>query len=91
LDRIEGPLRSGSGSSQGLDAAAVLALIEGQANFVADDRSTLLQDLIATNSESLLNLPLPGGIGEDPSKALPDFPLKITEPNAYYLYVGPSE
>ena len=35
-------------------------------------------------------LPLPGGIGEDPSTALPNFPLKINGPNAYYLYVGPS-
>jgi len=38
----------------------------------------------------LRTLPLPGGIGEDPSTALPDFPLKINGPNAYYLYVGPS-
>lgn len=35
-------------------------------------------------------LPIPGGIGEDPSTALPDFPLNINGPNAYYLYVGPS-
>ncbi len=38
----------------------------------------------------LRTLPLPGGIGEDPSTALPDFPLNINGPNAYYLYVGPS-
>ena len=38
----------------------------------------------------LRTLPLPGGIGEDPSTALPDFPFKINGPNAYYLYVGPS-
>ena len=35
-------------------------------------------------------LPLPGGIGEDPETALPDFPLDINRPNVYYLYVGPS-
>ncbi len=35
-------------------------------------------------------LPLPGGIGEDPNTALPDFPLNINGPNAYFLYVGPS-
>ena len=38
----------------------------------------------------LRTLPLPGGIGEDPRSALPDFPLKINGPNVYYLYVGPS-
>jgi len=38
----------------------------------------------------LRTLPLPGGIGADPNTALPDFPLKINGPNAYYLYVGPS-
>ncbi|PKB73520.1 MAG: hypothetical protein BZY75_01505 [SAR202 cluster bacterium Io17-Chloro-G7] len=42
------------------------------------------------DSNLLGTLPLPGGIGEDPNKALPDFPLKINGPNAYYLYVGPS-
>ena len=35
-------------------------------------------------------LPVPGGIGEDPQTALPDFPLRINGPNVYYLYVGPS-
>ena len=38
----------------------------------------------------LRTLPLPGGIGGNPSTALPDFPFKINGPNAYYLYVGPS-
>ena len=38
----------------------------------------------------LRTLPLPGGIGEDPGSALPDFPLKINGPSVYYLYVGPS-
>ena len=40
--------------------------------------------------DALRTLPLPGGIGEDPESALPDFPLKINGPNVYYLYVGPS-
>ena len=40
--------------------------------------------------DALRTLPLPGGIGEDPITALPDFPLKINGPNVYYLYVGPS-
>ena len=40
--------------------------------------------------DPLRTLPLPGGIGEDPQSALPDFPLKINGPNVYYLYVGPS-
>ena len=41
-------------------------------------------------TDSLRTLPLPGGIGENPQSALPDFPLKINGPNVYYLYVGPS-
>ena len=40
--------------------------------------------------DTLRTLPLPGGIGEDPQSALPNFPLKINGPNVYYLYVGPS-
>ena len=40
--------------------------------------------------DALRLLPLPGGIGEDPETALPDFPLRINGPNVYYLYVGPS-
>ena len=43
-----------------------------------------------TDAPVLRSLPLPGGIGEDPRTALPDFPMKINGPNAYYLYVGPS-
>ena len=42
------------------------------------------------NGDVLRTLPLPGGIGEHPDTALPDFPLTIHGPNAYYLYVGPS-
>lgn len=42
------------------------------------------------NGDVLRMLPLPGGIGEDPKTALPDFPLTIHGSNAYYLYVGPS-
>ena len=44
----------------------------------------------ALEGEILRTLPLPGGIGEDPRSALPNFPLKINGPNVYYLYVGPS-
>ncbi len=59
------------------------SLIEG-----ATAGSELLPGDIDANS--LRTLPLPGGIGEDPSTALPDFPFNINGPNAYYLYVGPS-
>jgi ClpP class serine protease len=41
-------------------------------------------------AEVLRTLPFPGGLGEDPATALPDFPLKINGPNVYYLYVGPT-
>ena len=91
LDRINSPLRSGSGLFGGLDAAALLSLAYGQEAAGPDGRSTLLKDLIAANSDSLLTLPSPGGIGADPAEALPDFPLSITGPKAYYLYVGPPE
>ncbi len=91
LDRINAPLRFSSDPSGGLDAAAFLSLIDGQGTGGPGDRSTLLKDLIAASSDSLLTLPPPGGIGADPKEALPDFPLAITGPKAYYLYVGPSE
>ena len=91
LDRINGPLRFNSGLSGGLDTAALLSLIYGQGSGEPGDQSTLLRNLKAANSDSLLTLPPPGGIGEDPAEALPEFPLTITGPNAYYLYVGPSE
>ena len=42
------------------------------------------------DEDVLRTLPLPGGIGENPRTALPEFPLKINGPIAYYLYVGPS-
>ncbi|PKB66436.1 MAG: hypothetical protein BZY81_07195 [SAR202 cluster bacterium Io17-Chloro-G4] len=58
-------------------------LIEGD----PDAARILREDL---DADVLRTLPLPGGIGEDPNSALPDFPLKINGPNAYYLYVGPS-
>jgi len=91
LDRINSPLRSGSDPFGGLGTAEILSLIDGQGTGGPGDRSTLLKDLIAASSDSLLTLPPPGGIGEDPKEALPDFPLAITGPKVYYLYVGPSE
>ncbi|MCH8799841.1 MAG: S49 family peptidase [Chloroflexi bacterium] len=91
LDRINGPARFESALSGGLGAAELLALLDGQGAGGPGEDFTLLKDLIAANSQSLLTLPPPGGIGADPSEALPDFPLSITGPKAYYLYVGPSE
>ena len=91
LDRINGRLRFSSDPSGGLDTAAIFALINGPGIDGTDDRATLLKDLLAARSDSLMTLPPPGGIGADPTEALPDFPLTITGPNAYYLYVGPSE
>lgn len=96
LDRINGPLRFRSDLSEGLSAAAILALIDargiddpGAGGLI--DRSSLLEGFLASSAESLRTLPPPGGIGADPAEALPDFPLNITGPKAYYLYVGPSE
>ena len=59
----------------------------------ADQHAELIDSTIfpgGLNGDVLRTLPLPGGIGEDPNTALPDFPLTIRGPNAYYLYVGPS-
>ena len=96
LDRINGPLRFSSDLSGGLSAAAILSLIDarriddpGAGGLI--DRSSLLDGFLASSAESLRTLPPPGGIGADPAEALPDFPLNITGPKAYYLYVGPSE
>ena len=91
LDRINGPLRLNSSPPGGLDAAALLSMIYEQGAGAPGDGSTLLTDLIAANFDSLVTLPPPGGIGADPADALPEFPLTITGPKAYYLYVGPSE
>ncbi len=91
LDRISGPLRFGSDPSGGLSAAAILALIDQTRTGEPGDRSTLLESFFAATADSLRTLPPPGGIGADPAEALPGFPLNITGPKAYYLYVGPSE
>ena len=91
LDRINGPLRFSSDPSGELGMAALLSLLDGQGSGGSVDRSTLLKDLLSANADTLLTLPPPGGIGADPNEALPDFPLPITGPKAYYLYVGPSE
>lgn len=91
LDRIDGPLNFSSDQEGGLSAAAFLALIDGPSADETESRSSILKDLLAANADSLRTLPAPGGIGADPTEALPDFPLNITGPNVYYLYVGPSE
>ena len=96
LDRINGPLRFSSDPSGGLSAAAFLALIDGRGidgrgTDGTMDRSTLLDGLFASGGDTLRTLPPLGGIGTDPAEALPDFPLTITGPKAYYLYVGPPE
>lgn len=46
--------------------------------------------LVGADLGVLRYLPFPGGIGEDPLSALPNFPMNINGPNVYYLYVGPS-
>lgn len=96
LERIDGPLRFSSDPFSGLNTAALLSLInglgiDGRGTGAATDRATLLEALFAPSGDSLLTLPPPGGIGADPAEALPDFPLTITGPKAYYLYVGPSD
>lgn len=90
LDRINGPLQFESGLADGFGAAELLTLLNGQGGGL-DEGAALLKDLLAGGSEALLTLPPPGGIGADPREALPDFPLRIAGPKAYYLYVGSSE
>ena len=60
----------------------------GDNGFSGQGGTGLLRD--GLDPEVFRNLPLPGGIGEDPNTALPGFPQNINGPNAYYLYVGPS-
>ena len=91
LDRINGPLTFGSDASGGLGTAAFLSLVEAQKTGGSVDQTTLLEGLLAASADSLRTLPPPGGIGAEPSDALPNFPLTITGPKAYYLYVGSSE
>jgi hypothetical protein len=91
LDRIDGPVRFESGLSDGFGTAELLALLSSNTGDNASEGASLLRDLIAGSTDSLLTLPPTGGIGTDPAEALPDFPLSIAGPKAYYLYVGPSE
>ena len=44
-----------------------------------------------TDLEALRNILPYGGIGPGQEEALPGFPQKISPPNVYYLYVGPSQ
>lgn len=90
LKRINEPLEA---------AGARLAVVELRALAsqlaTTDDPSRLLRDLSRSagllGAEALRTLPPPGGIGEAAEDALPHIPWKITGPNVYYLYVGPSE
>ena len=91
LDWIIDPIRFDSDEFGGHGTAAFLALLDGQETGEPMDRPALLDRLFAPIGDSLRTLPPPGGIGEDPTDALPEFPLTITGPKAYYLYVGPSE
>ena len=91
LDRINGPVRFESGIADGFSVAEIFVLLNSATTGVSDETSTLLKDLIDGDSGSLLTLPPPGGIGSDPAEALPDFPLSIAGPKAYYLYVGSPE
>ena len=45
----------------------------------------------AASIEALRRAFLPSGVGEAQEEALPGFPLRIAQPNIYFLYVGPSQ
>jgi ClpP class serine protease len=70
-------------SNQG-DIRTLMALSRGK-----DDTLQPL-DTVA-NMPMLRRLFLPSGIGELQKDSLPGFPLKVTMPNLYYLYVGPAQ
>lgn len=90
-DRINGPVRFESGLSERFTTAEIFALLNSQGAGALERSDALLKDLLDSGSESLITLPPPGGIGADPAEALPDFPLSIAGPKAYYLYVGSPE
>ena len=85
LQRINEPLQESGLLSSFADSRW---LVGGQAKTQQPSESGSLDG--RANLGELRTLPLPGGIGEDPQDALPDFPLRITGPIVYYLYVGPS-
>jgi protease-4 len=91
LERINSPLQFESNFSGGFSAADIFALLNAQGTGTPTESSTLLKDLLADDSDALLTLPPRGGIGADPTEALPDFPFSIAGPKAYYLYVGSPE
>ena len=90
LKRINEPLES---AGSGLGFADLRALASQLAG--GGDPASLLSDMRRSGgflgTETLRTLPPPGGIGEAAEDALPNIPWKITGPNVYYLYVGPSE
>jgi protease-4 len=70
-------------SNQG-DIRTLMALSRG--------KGEALQPLdTVANMPMLRRLFLPSGIGETQKDSLPGFPLKVTMPNLYYLYVGPAQ
>ncbi len=85
LERINEPLR---GSAALPPWGQQPSFEDGRPTFQGPGESGRLTG--KSDLSELRLLPLPGGIGEDPDTALPDFPIEINKPNVYYLYVGPS-
>ena len=86
--RIREPLGRGGELPLGSDRRLLADNVTPEEFFRALDELGIIDSSL--EPDTLRTLPLPGGIGEDPRSALPDFPLKINGPNVYYLYVGPS-
>jgi protease-4 len=90
LKRINEPLESAEPGLGLADLRVLASQLAGGA-----DSASFLSDLRRSGgllgTEALRALPPPGGIGEAAEDALPNIPWKITGPNVYYLYVGPSE
>ena len=88
--RIREPLDSGAGFPDAADIAVLLALLDAREDSAQPLGS--LESSIGLLLGQVLDRPLLSRAGRQSQEdALPGFPLKITGPNVYYLYVGPSQ
>ena len=84
--RIQEPLEKGAAP----DLTALLTLLDARED--SDQLLGSLEGQIRLLLAQALDRPLLSRAGgQSHEDALPEFPLKITGPNVYYLYVGPSQ
>ena len=92
--RIREPLDSGAGFPDAADITALLAFLKAGEDPAKTPGSLerSLERSLEQLLEQALDRPLLSRAGiQSQQNALPEFPLKISGANVYYLYVGPSQ